>query len=289
MNTLDNALSTGIDGEEMGPIAAQLVIELSYQGTVFSGFARQPQQLTVQGELERALATLMRREALTVCAGRTDAGVHARQQVVSTPLMLHELECIDLYRLRRGLDALLHHHIQIRALSLARPSFSARFSVDRRRYVYRLCHATTRPLVGQPFMWHHPGNYDIFAMQTAAQYLVGVHDFTAFCKAVSARGKNTVREIYQVTVEEEIFANDPCIAVTVEGNAFLHSMIRIIVGSLVEVGRKAQPPDWIDVALKARQRSCAGPTAPPQGLMFDQVTYKPGLFSTQDQLLAEIQ
>lgn len=248
-------------------------LTLSYNGEPFSGFARQPGQLTVQGELERALQLLFKREVDTTCAGRTDAGVHARGQVVSFDLSREEWEARDVRTLLRSLNAITHEGIAIHEAQEREDGFSARFSAKAREYHYYLCSDAAPPLVMRDFCWHKAGQLDVDAMNKAAAYLVGEHDFKSFCLAASAVGKPTCRNVMELAVEPVIVLGEDLIRVRVKGSSFLHSMVRTIVGTLVAVGAGLRDPEWVADVLAACDRSAAGEKAPACGLILMSVEY----------------
>ncbi len=252
-----------------------LAMRLSYIGSPFCGFARQPGQTTVQGEIETALSTVFRREILTVCAGRTDSGVHAKGQVVSFELFDDELSAKGLSSLERSVNALTCDGISARKIVVAPPGFSARFDARTREYRYRLFRGAPRPLFMRDFTWDVGGGkpLDLNAMREGAALLVGEHDFKSFCVAASAVGKNTVREILSIDIYEEEQMGEPGIVVRVVGNAFLHSMVRTLVGTLCEVGCGRRRPEWVGEVLERRDRSVAGQTAPAHGLVLWDVDY----------------
>lgn len=253
-----------------------LALTVSYVGAGFHGFARQPGQVTVQGELERALATLLRREVETVGAGRTDAGVHALGQVVSFDVSPEELEERSLGKLRSSLNALTPDGIVVRKIQGRPAGFSARFSALEREYRYRFVVGEEEPLFLKPYVWWVPTDQplDVQAMKQAASHLVGEHDFTSFCVAASAVGKNTVRELLSVTIFGNDHLGESCLVLQIRGTAFLHSMVRVIAGSLLDVGLRRHDPEWIREVLEARDRTAAGQTAPAQGLTFWRVRYR---------------
>ena len=244
-------------------VAGTIAITLGYRGEGFAGYAEQPGQRTVAGELRQALQTLLRRDVDMECAGRTDAGVSALGQVVSVPVTAGELQ-------RRG-------------LRLGGPSFSARFDATQRTYRYRICCGPARPVLAWDHAWwlRSVPELDVDAMDAASQALVGEHDFRSFCKATSAHlleadGRSSCRCLSSVRVSHVCEAGEELVAVDVTGNAFLHNMVRIIVGSLVEVGRGHRDAAWLEGALAARDRSAADPTAPARGLVFERVDYPEG-------------
>jgi len=245
-------------------------LTVAYDGRSFAGFARQPGLRTVQGALEDALRTALRREVETTGAGRTDAGVHALGQVVSFEAAGPDLPEGTLVR---SLNALSGDGIVVRGLRHARPGFSARFDAISREYRYRLAVGDIAPLFLAPFAWRVRGHLDGDAMRAAALHLIGEHDFRSFCVAESADGHRTFRRVETVEVLEEEQLGEECTVVRVVGNAFLHSMVRTIVGTLVEVGAGRRDPVWVADALAACDRSAAGPTAPAHGLTLWSVEY----------------
>lgn len=246
---------------------------VAYDGAPFAGFAKQPGQLTVQGELEQALALLFRRPVDVVCAGRTDAGVHARGQVVSFDVDTDELRGRTLYNLRRSLNALTHEGIVVRSVDERPRGFSARFDAQWREYKYYLATGDTPPVFTGHAAWYVGPDLDIAAMERGAAHLIGEHDFKSFCMAASAVGKPTCRNVSEISIASEEILGEPHRVITVRGNAFLHSMVRTIVGTLVMVGRGQRTSDWVAEVLAARDRQAAGENAPAQGLIFWSVAY----------------
>jgi tRNA pseudouridine38-40 synthase len=265
--------------------AGTMVVELGYRGADFAGYAEQPAQRTVAGEMRRALETVLRRPIEMDCAGRTDAGVHALAQYVSLPVTADEL-ALSQRRLMASLVALTPDDISIRAVYQAPVGFSARFDAVCRHYRYRVSCGPTRPVMGWDHTWWLrtvPG-LDVAAMNEAADALLGEHDFRSFCKASSAEllladGRSTSRYLSVAKVNEVTEAGEDLLAFDVAGNAFLHNMVRAIVGTLVEVGRGRRPVGWVADVLAACDRSAAGPTAPAAGLTLDCVDYPAGALS----------
>ena len=250
-----------------------LAMKVSYRGAAFAGFARQPELLTVQGELERALAMLFGRPVETTCAGRTDAGVHALGQVVSFDVSSDELEQADLYRMRRSLNAITHEDIAITELEEREPGFSARFDAKAREYRYFLHLGKVPPVFARDFCWHVGCDLDVPAMERASRCLIGEQDFKSFCRASSAIDKPTCRNVMDVSFDTVQLLGEELLAVRVVGSSFLHSMVRTIVGSLVMVGKGQRSEEWLAEALAACDRTAAGETAPAQGLVFWSVRY----------------
>lgn len=247
---------------------------LSYNGAPFSGFARQNDQLTVQGSIEEALELLFRRPIETTCAGRTDAGVHALCQVVSFDLLDDEWFRRKPETLLKSLNALTDDAISIRTVRLMPEDFSARFSAVSREYRYFICTDAPAPLLMEDFSWHLGKPLDIEKMKEASYYLLGEHDFKSFCMAVSAKGKPTHRYVAQISFKQEQIWNSNFVVMTVIGNAFLHSMVRTMVGTLVLVGLGKRDPEWVREVLHARNRQAAGQNAPAKGLVLWNVNYQ---------------
>lgn len=254
-----------------------IALVVAYDGAPFAGFARQDGLRTVQGELERALSIALRREVLTVGAGRTDTGVHALGQVVSFDAVGDEPAAGEMMR---SLNALAGDGIVVREVRRARAGFSARFDAMRREYRYRIVTGMVPPLFLAPVAWWVAKDLDLDAVRDGAAHLVGEHDFKSFCVAASAEGKRTVRRIDSIELSEEEVLGERCVTVRVVGNAFLHSMVRAIVGTLVDVGSGRRGPEWVAEALAACDRAAAGQTAPAQGLTLWSVEYPDDVWLT---------
>jgi tRNA pseudouridine38-40 synthase len=254
-------------------LQVNIAIRVAYDGTPFNGFAKQPGQLTVQGDLEEALALIFRHPVETVCAGRTDSGVHARCQWVGFTLSASEWEGRTEHKLLKSLNALTHDGISVHEVVRKDLDFSVRFSARSREYRYFVCTDVAAPLLMSKFSWHLGRQLDIEAMREGASYLIGELDFRSFCLRASAEGKNTYRNVASITVEPLEMWGEHLVCITVIGNAFLHSMVRTIVGTLVLVGLGKREPAWVGEVLEARNRSAAGENAPANGLVFWKVNY----------------
>ena len=241
-------------------------LDLAYDGTAFHGWAVQPGLRTVQGELQAALATILRVEAVpVVCAGRTDAGVHARGQVVHFDVE----EAPDLERLVRRLNGVLTADVRVRRAAVAPAGFDARFGALRRRYAYRIADdpAAVDPLTrAHVLAWPRP--LDVGAMNAASLLLVGRHDFASFCK--QREGATTIRTLEQLSWARE---ESGVLVGTVVADAFCHSMVRALVGCLIAVGEGRQPADWADEILRAELRNPAVAVVHAHGLTLEEVAY----------------
>ena len=258
-----------------------LVLRVAYDGSAYSGFAQQegqPHVRTIAGELLSCMRTLLRRDVELTCAGRTDAGVHARAQYVSIPVTSAELSVLPASRLCRSCSALLPEDIRVVGLYSADRGFSARFDARSRRYRYRLAFGATAPLFCSKWSWWIGRDEpDVDAMALASRALIGEHDFKSFCKASSAVGKPTCRFVSSIEFFEEDALGERLLTMQIEGNAFLHSMVRTLMGTLLEVGLHRKDVPWVARVLEARDRCSAGQCAPARGLTFWDVVYPDGL------------
>ena len=253
----------------------RLRLDLAYDGTGFHGWAAQPELRTVQGDLETALATVLRRPVSVTCAGRTDTGVHARGQVVHLDVDAEVLTAAagrstdpPAEALRRRLNGVLDGDVRALRAVVAPDAFDARFSALWRRYVYRLCDEPARldPLTrGFVVAWPRP--LDVHAMNEAASRLVGEHDFAAFCRRRT--GATTVRELVELRVERTPDGLDA----TVRADAFCHSMVRALTGCLVAVGEGRRPAGWAGEVLVRGRRDPAVTVMPAHGLTLEEVRY----------------
>ncbi|WP_242392568.1 tRNA pseudouridine(38-40) synthase TruA [Anaeromyxobacter oryzisoli] len=241
----------------------KLIVE--YEGTRYVGWQVQPNGPSVQAEIERALATLHEGPRRVTAAGRTDAGVHARGQVVSFP----EDHPLPEKAYVRGMNALLPADVAVRAASLEPDGFDARRSARGKRYRYVIENVDTRAPLTRRVAWQIFQPLDVAAMRAAASPLVGRHDFAAF-QASDCACAHAVREVRRLEVLGEAGGR---IEVVVEATAFVKHMVRNIVGTLVEVGRGKRAAGSIPTLIESRDRTLAGPTAPPQGLCLEEVFY----------------
>ena len=245
-------------------------LDVAYDGTGFHGWAAQPGLRTVEGELAAAMATVLRVPSVSLtCAGRTDAGVHARGQVVHIDLdVLPE----DPARLARRLNGVLADDLRVRRVVEAPDGFDARFSALWRRYAYRVA---DRPELadplrrGQVLAWGRP--LDEAAMNAASVALLGEHDFAAFCK--QREGATTIRTPARPACGR---ASRPgCWSRDVRADAFCHSMVRSLVGCLLAIGEGRRTVAWAAEVLAAGQRDSAVAVAPAHGLTLEEVGYPP--------------
>lgn len=257
----------------------RLRIDLAYDGTDFRGWAHQPVLRTVQGVLQDGLATVLRQpEVAVTCAGRTDAGVHARGQVVHVDVDAEVLadargrgrdDQPATEALLRRLNGVLPDDVRVRRVRVAAEGFDARFSAVWRRYAYRVA---DRPDAVDPLERRHvlawPRPLDEERMAEAATHLLGLHDFAAFCKR--REGATTVRTLLDLTW---VRRPDGVLEAAVRADAFCHSMVRALVGCLLAVGEGRREPAWAAAVLAAGTRDAAVAVVPARGLTLEEVGY----------------
>ncbi|MFD6858387.1 tRNA pseudouridine(38-40) synthase TruA [Rhodococcus sp. NPDC060090] len=245
----------------------RLRLDISYDGTDFSGWARQPGRRTVCGEIEEKLSAIVREPVLLTVAGRTDAGVHASGQVAHVDVPTEALPD-DPSRWIRRLARFLPRDVRVTGISVAPEHFDARFSAIRRHYEYRVTAAVygADPLRARDTVsW--PKTVDLEAMQHASRSLLGLHDFAAFCKR--REGATTVRELqrYDWTRSGDI------LTAHVSADAFCWSMVRSLVGAALAVGEGRRSVDWMTALLDERERAASVAVAPAHGLSLVGVDY----------------
>jgi tRNA pseudouridine38-40 synthase len=241
-------------------------LTIAYDGTAYSGFQLQPNGVTIQSVIEDALGRLLQEPVRVRAAGRTDAGVHAREQVI---------DFADSGRrspgtIVRGGNALLPADIRFLSAEEVPPSFNALRGAKYKEYRYFLYIAP----VASPFLaryaWHLDGTVDLHPMRKGLAHIVGRHDFSSF-RGQGCTARTTVREIFRAGIEAEAFAG--LHSVRIAGSGFLRHMVRNVVGTLVDIGRGKGPPDRVRDLLGLRDRTLAGPNAPPHGLFLWEVAY----------------
>ena len=269
---LPHQAQSGIAGESAETV--RIRIDLSYDGSGFSGWAAQPGRRTVESVLAETLGRVLRLGAvprLTV-AGRTDAGVHARGQVAHADLPEDAWAAMAGAAVRR-LARALPPDVRVRAMAPAPAGFDARFSALCRRYSYRVCDdpAGADPLRRHDTLWY-PRGLDLAAMNAAASALLGEHDFAAFCRY--REGATTVRALRRLDWQRD--AEGVAVGCVV-ADAFCHNMVRALVGALIAVGDGSRPPSWPSAVLAVAVRDPAVRVVPPHGLCLEEVRYpEPG-------------
>ena len=242
----------------------RIALGLEYDGSAFCGWQTQPGGCGVQDHLQQALRQFTQHECETVAAGRTDAGVHASAQVVHLDTQVER----EPHSWVRGTNANLHPGARVLWATTVPDDFHARYSARARTYRYLLVNTPVAPAILRGKAgWHHRP-LDVARMHEAAQVLVGEHDFTSFRDA-ECQAKSPVRTLSSITITRR----DSLITFSVTANAFLHHMVRNIVGALVYVGDGRQPGDWTAKLLELRDRRQAAPTFMPDGLYLAAIAY----------------
>lgn len=251
----------------------RIALGLQYDGSFYAGWQVQHNHNTVQAELEKAITAFIGEDAKnfpvhTITAGRTDAGVHALGQVVhfDTPVEREDYSWV------RGVNSFLPGSIVVNWAKVVPTEFSARFSAFERTYIYALHAGPCR----SPMMHERAGYvllppnqwFDLDAMKEAAKCLIGEHDFTSF-RSSECQSKTPVKTMYAI----DIISDEPWLYFRIRGNAFLHHMVRNLVGSFLQIGRGRQKPEWMAELLAAKDRHFAAPTFMPDGLYLTKIAY----------------
>ncbi len=237
----------------------RVALGISYNGQAYQGWQSQSSGLTVQDKLEKALSTFTAQRVSTLCAGRTDAGVHALMQVVHFDTDRDR----DPHAWTRGTNANLPRDIAVQWAVLTTEAFHCRACATSRRYAYVLLESQIRPSLETGRVGWSFRPLDEAAMNQAAQYLLGEHDFTSF-RAAQCQALSPVKNMLAISIQRR----GAYWRIEFEANAFLHHMIRNIMGCLVQIGQGKKSPEWMQQVLAARDRRAAAPTFSPDGLYF---------------------
>lgn len=236
-------------------------LRVEYDGTTFGGWQNQPRVISVQEVVEKALSVALRKKVQITGAGRTDAGVHARAQAIHFDFD----DPVDLNKVQLSLNALLPREVAVYNFALVDSSFHARFSAISRQYKYYLCIRKKPLLLKRVWMVYSRVDWDLVRINCTD--LLGTHDFTAF-RASGAGSDNAVCTVKKVSFDEV----GDCLVFTIEADRFIYKMVRSIVGTLIDIGRGRLLSRMGDIIAR-KDRSGVGSTAPPYGLVLDQVTY----------------
>ncbi|MCH9698945.1 MAG: tRNA pseudouridine(38-40) synthase TruA [Gammaproteobacteria bacterium] len=242
----------------------RIALGIEYDGTAYHGWQFQEHCISIQACVDAAISRVANHPVRSTCAGRTDAGVHALQQVVHFDTEAKRTE----YAWIMGINSALPDDIRIIWAVSVPASFHARNSAIARSYRYCILNRRVKPALDRHRLCWFYKPLDETLMQSGTQYLIGEHDFTSF-RSAGCQSNSPFRRIYTIDVSRK----DDCIWVSIIGNAFLHHMVRNIIGVLLEVGSGQHEPQWVDQVLKARDRKAAGITASSSGLYFSGVYY----------------
>lgn len=241
----------------------QLVLE--YDGTKYNGWQRLgTTENTIQYKLERVLSLMADEEIEVIGSGRTDAGVHALNQVAN----FHTHSPLSLMEIENYCNQYLPKDIVVKKAREADERFHARYNAKSKRYLYRIWNNRIPTALQRKQVYYVPDALDITAMRKGAAYFIGSHDFQSF-SSVKSKKKSTAREIYEI----KIVKKEAEVDIFFHGNGFLHNMVRIMAGTLIEIGQGKRKPEEIPVILQGKRREAAGFTAPAQGLFLYEVYY----------------
>lgn len=246
-------------------------LTLAYDGKTYCGWQIQPNALTIQECVEKALETYLKQQVRLIGAGRTDAGVHAKGQVAHFRID----KTVDTALLKRALNGILPNTIRVLSAELANPAFHAQKSAVSKEYHYQIALGDVVIPFVQPYVWFVKKKLDLSLLQEAAKLFIGKHNFSAFANSqdTGAAGKNPFRTIFRLDMRDTEYG----IALEFEGDGFLYKMVRNITGMLVAVASLERKPDDITMLLLGAPRYAAARAAPSQGLFFMKVTYPTGL------------
>ena len=241
----------------------KLVIE--YDGKDFNGWQKQPTKLNIQGEIEQAIEHVTGEKVDLIGSGRTDAGVSALRQVANFRI---EKDDINIEKLAYSINSQLKKSIRVKEACLVDDNFHARYGAKKKTYRYTINNTEQGTAIFRYLQYHFPIKLDEKEMNKAVKYLVGEHDFKSF-KASGTSSKSSVREIYAASVTRD----GDLVNIELTGNGFLYNMVRIIAGTLIEVGQGNIKAEDVKTILEAKDRSKAGKTLPANGLILVDVEY----------------
>ena len=240
----------------------KLIIE--YDGKGFGGWQKQPNKLNIQGEIELAIELITGEKVDLIASGRTDAGVHSLGQTANFKTNSN----ISIEKIPNAINSKLKKSIRIKYAEEVEERFHSRYNCKSKKYRYIINNSQTGSAIYRALEYNVTNNIDIEKIKEASKYLEGEHDFTSF-KASGTSGKNSVRTIYKINIEKK----DERIYMEYEGNGFLYNMVRIISGTLIDVGIGKIKPEDVKRILEAKDRKLAGKTLPPHGLYLVEVNY----------------
>ena len=243
----------------------RIKLTVAYDGTDYCGWQIQPNGITVEKVLNRALSRLTGEDIAVTGASRTDAGVHAEGNVA----VFDTASTIPPGRFSYAVNTLLPEDVVVVKSEEVAADWHPRYQESVKTYAYHILNCEMPDPVQRKYVWHVNCPLDLEKMRTAAEYLTGEHDFKSFC-SIHTGAKTTVRTIYSMDVER----SGEVITIRVSGNGFLYNMVRIITGTLVEAGRGFRQPESVKELLDADERGKAGPTAPAQGLLLESIEYR---------------
>ena len=242
----------------------RIVMGIEYDGTAYNGWQKQNVGIGIQTIVEAAISKVANHEINTICAGRTDAGVHAKAQIIHFDTIIDR----SIHSWLAGTNSNLPDDINITWVKNVDDEFHARFSATSRTYCYQVLNQAIRSSLSRDRAWWVYEPLDLSKMRIGSEALVGRHDYTSF-RAVSCQAASPIREITEIRIEQ----HDKLFNITISANAFLQRMVRNIVGALILIGKKEKDASWLQDVLDRRDRALAGVAAPAQGLTLLSVKY----------------
>ena len=239
-------------------------LTISYDGTRYKGWQLQKNGWTVQAEIEKAIKKVLGKQYRVHGASRTDSGVHAKAQVINFKTSSN----IPVSKIPLALNSVLPEDVAVIKAEEVRIDFNPQFDAKSKHYRYYILNSNKRDPFSEKYLWRVPSKLNASLMNKEAKVLIGRHDFKSF-QATDKRERSSVRKITRISVKKK----KETIAIDVEADGFLYNMVRNITGTLVDIGRGYLPPGSMKKILKAKDRTKAGPTAPPQGLFLMEVKY----------------
>lgn len=238
---------------------------ISYDGARYFGWEYQTNRDTIQGKLQNVLSRMCAESVTVNGAGRTDAGVHAKAMVANARMNTE----LTPNQIRDYMNRFLPDDIAIQEVKEAAENFHARYNATGKRYCYTCYDGIVKPVFRRKYVTVLQARVNVDAMKIAAKYLIGEHDYKSFCGNTHIK-KSTVRTVDQIDIQRK----KDYVYLSFHGNGFLQNMVRILVGTLLEVGFGRLQPEQVAAVLDAKDRKLAGPTAPPEGLCLESVDYK---------------
>ena len=244
----------------------RILLIIAYKGTNYCGWQKQNNAITIEETLNKALENLFKDKISVIGASRTDAGVHAKGNVA---VFDTENMTIKAEKIAYALNARLPEDIRVQESREVSLDFHPRYDKNRKIYSYKILNNPIEMPIYKEYTYHVYGSISVEQMRQAAKYLIGEHDFKSFC-SVNTQVESTVRTIYNISITKN---EDNIISIDIEGNGFLYNMVRIIVGTLLQVGIGKMGVDEVKTILESKDRNNAGPTAPAKGLILDWIQY----------------
>ena len=246
----------------------RIKIKIEYDGTNYVGWQSQRNGVSIQGEIEDSLRKIFNQEIKLYVAGRTDAGVHALNQVAHFDIETLSIKTDKIFRALNFFLKKKNNKITILESKIVNKDFHSRFSVKKKYYLYQVFNRETKSYIQENRVWFIPQKINIERMKNAAEYFLGKNDLNAF-RSVDCQAKSSIRTIDEIKIKKEL----DFIKFRISGKSFLHNQIRIMVGTLIQVGKEILKETDIKKIIQSKDRKSAGPTAPSSGLYLEKIIY----------------